>query len=271
VDILCTYLPQIHIYFGGHSLGSPQLFAWRFRAPRWYWSLLYGVESPWLLRAACVAWALATVGLLLGYRTRTCAVITWLLSTSFATLNPHIDNAGDSVRGIILFYLMLCPCGAAWSIDARRRAASGPAYVHPWPLRLLFMQMCLIYFMNGVYKLLGTSWPRGDSLYYVLGDLTLARWSYAEFPVPYLLTRLLTWLVLAWEAGFPLWVALPWTRTAALLLGVAFHLGIGLSMELGGFAFYMLCLYLPLLSWERLADRKPVALGSDADKAEPRP
>ena len=43
------------------------------------------------------------------------------------------------------------------------------------------------------------------------------------------------------------------TRLAALLMGVAFHVGIGLTMELGVFAPYMLCLYVPLLPWERLA------------------
>jgi uncharacterized membrane protein YphA (DoxX/SURF4 family) len=256
VDILCTYLPQMHVFFGGDSLAAPDVFAWRFREPRWYWSLFYGVESAWMLRAAAVVWAFSTLCLLLGFATRTSAVITWLLSTSFATLNPHIDNAGDSIRGIILFYLMLCPCGAAWSLDAWKERASArrlPVYVHPWPLRLLFVQMTLIYFMNGTYKLLGANWVHGNSLYYVLGDLTLARWSYAQFPVPYWLTRLLTWAVLAWEAGFPLWVALPRTRTAALWFGVAFHLGIGVSLELGGFAFYALCLYLPLLPWERWA------------------
>jgi uncharacterized membrane protein YphA (DoxX/SURF4 family) len=221
--------------------------------------VLYGVEDPAVLKAAAVVWAVATLLLLLGLGTRVSAVVTWILSTSFATLNPSIDNAGDSIRGILLLYLMLSPCGAVWSLDAWRRRRRGhvqePIFVHPWPLRLLFVQMCFIYFMNGAYKLLGNDWARGNSLYYVLGDLTLARWSYAQVPVPYVLTRLLTWTVLAWEVGFPLLVALPWTRTAALVIGAAFHVSIGISMELGGFAFYALCMYLPLLSWERLADR----------------
>ena len=66
----------------------------------------------------------------------------------------------------------------------------------------------------------------------------------------------MTWAVLVWEAGFPLLVSLRWTRTVTLLFGVLFHLGIGLSLELGGFAFYMMCLYLPLVPWERFADRQ---------------
>ncbi len=61
----------------------------------------------------------------------------------------------------------------------------------------------------------------------------------------------MTWTVLAWEISFPLLVVMSrWTRVAALLFGVAFHLGIGLTMELGFFAPYALCLYLPLAPWE---------------------
>jgi uncharacterized membrane protein YphA (DoxX/SURF4 family) len=228
--------------------------------------------SPWNQSHAFVLAALglfiaATACLLLGLWTRTSAVIAWVLSMSFANLNPWIDNAGDSVRGIILFYLMVCPCGAAWSIDswwARRSSSSltnndpgaaGPArqaeptYVYPWALRLLFIQMMFIYFCNGLYKVFSKDWYQGEMLYYVMRDLVLTRFSYSQFPMPLWMTKIMTWTVLAWELGFPLWVAVRWTRTPALLMGVAFHVGIFLTMELGGFVPYMLVLYLPLLPW----------------------
>src|SRR5262249_720434 len=142
---------------------------------------------------------------------------------------------------------------------------------------LLFVQMVLIYWVNGLYKATGVDWQDGNSLYYVLGDLTLTRWSYAEFPTPYSLTRVLSLMVLVWEVGFPLWGFLPWrwmgdqvarfrgnrlgrlawflrnVPVLALMFGFAFHVGIGLSMELGFFVPYMLCLYVPLLPVERLS------------------
>jgi len=111
---------------------------------------------------------------------RLCAVGAWALSISFATINPSIDSAGDTVRTIVLFYLMLCPCGAVWSVDAWLRKRPRPVLVHPWPLRLLFVQMVLIYFCNGAHKVVGRDWASGQSLYYVLGDWTLTRWSYAQ-------------------------------------------------------------------------------------------
>ncbi len=258
-DVLGSYGPHVGDFFTGAGLGGPELFGYYCRPPRFHWSLLSGVEDVNVLRAAVAAWAAATACLLVGLLTRPSAAVAWLLSTSFANLNPYIDNGGDQVRGIALFYLMLCPCGAAWSVDAwarrRRGGPAGPNYVAPWPLRLLFVQMVWIYFSNGAFKLMGADWPRGEALYYVLGDLTLARWSYAQVPLPAAITTAMTYTVLAWEVSFPLLVLWRPTRVAALVLGVLFHVGIGLSLELGGFAFYMLCLYLPLLPWERLSDR----------------
>lgn len=256
VDLLTTYWPYVGDLFGANSLGQPSLFAWRWWPKYWYWSVLRGVESPTALRLAMAVWTICTVGLLVGWHTRACAVLTWAVSTSFANLNPNVDNAGDTIRGIILFYLMLCPSGAAWSFDARRARRTRPALVHPWPLRLLFVQMVVIYFCNGVHKAKGIDWPAGDSLYYVLADLSLTRWSYAGVPVPYWMTKGLTWLVLGWEIGFPVLVLWRPLRFIALAFGVLFHLGIWLSMELGNFAPYMLCLYLPLLP---LGERPPRA------------
>jgi hypothetical protein len=46
-----------------------------------------------------------------------------------------------------------------------------------------------------------------------------------------------------------------WAREIFLVFGALFHVGILVSMEIGGFGLYMLCLYLPLIPWERLRSR----------------
>jgi hypothetical protein len=244
------------------------LAPWR-ETPIW----LRWTEVPWhgdaaVLKGAMLVLVAATVLMLLGLCTRLAAVLVWLLSMSFSNLNWYIDNAGDQVRVISLFYLMLAPCGAAWSLDswwARRRGRlTGPVYIHPWALRLLFVQMALIYFCNGVYKAAGSDWHEGSSLYYVWCNLTLTRFSITQLPVPYWVTQWMTWTVMVWELAFPLLVVVKWTRVPALLLGVSFHLGIFATMEIGGFAPYMLVLYLPLLPWDRWLsdDRGTTTTGS---------
>ncbi|MCS6851157.1 MAG: HTTM domain-containing protein [Gemmataceae bacterium] len=279
-DVLLYYGPWLPVFYGANSLGDPEVFAWVCRAPRWSWTPLRSVHSLAVIEVAFAFWIVTGVGLLLGFWTRCCAAVSWALSVSLSNLNPYVENAGDEVRTIILFYLMLSPCGAVWSLDAGQGREREVVLVPPWPLRLLFVQMVLIYFMNGLYKAGGADWQAGDSLYYVLADLTLARWSYAQLPLPVPLTRWLTWLILGWELAFPALMLAPglagaltdrlrcpdpWRRglrraatalrTAGLLFGVAFHVGIALCLEIGMFAPYMLCLYLPLLPWERWADR----------------
>jgi hypothetical protein len=251
-DIFCTYLPKAPTFFGDQSLGSPEVFADSGGLVR-HWSLLRGLGDYDLLHAALIVWAVAATLLLLGWLPRLAAGVAWLLSISIIGINPYLHNSGDNVRTIALFYLMLSPCAAVWTLKKGTQLVSQePVYVPAWPLRLLFIQMALIYFINGVYKATGPDWRQGSILHYVMANLAWTRFSYAQMPLPLGLTRLLTWVVLIWEFSFPLLVYLPATRKAALWLGVAFHVGTGLGLQLGAFPFYMLCLYLPLIPWENL-------------------
>lgn len=269
-DIVLTYWPHVHDFFGRDSLGAPWVFASKRHLPEWHWSVLESVEDPRVISAALAVWAGAAALLLVGLWSRASAAVAWALSLSFYNLNYFINNAGDTIKIIGLFYLMLSPCGATWSLDRwlrRRSGASGPVFIYPWPLRLLFVQMVVIYFFNGLHKIVGPQWIAGTTLHYVLADLTQARWSYAELPMPDWLARLLTWMVLIWELAFPVLVLRPWTRTAALLMGVGFHVGIGVTLELAGFPWYMLCLYLPLVPWERFTQRRPTPPGGHSGPA----
>jgi uncharacterized membrane protein YphA (DoxX/SURF4 family) len=284
-DVLSSYLPNAANFYGEHSLGEPPLYKnlWNDEKARWNWSLLYGVQDHTYHYAGMIVWVVAISGLLVGFFTRPCSVAVWALSITFANLNDNVDNAGDIVRGIFLFYLMISPCGATWSVDAWLKKRSGPVYISPWPLRLILLQMVIIYWANGLHKVIGEDWQTGNSLYYVMGDATLSRWSKAQFSIPYPITRLLSWSVLVWEVTLPAlliggvivakvmrhfgagmererWWRWPYyaglTLPAIVLaFGVMFHLGIWVTMELGLFAPYMLCFYVPLLPWERLADR----------------
>jgi hypothetical protein len=246
LDLLMTLLPWAADFFGPGGLEANV----RASPPPWPWSL--AAESPSAARVFLLFWLVSAGLLLVGLASRGAAAVAWLLTISFNHFHPTLTNAGDVVCAVGLLYLTLSPCGAAWSLDAWLRGRRAPAVVPPWPLRLLFVQMVLMYFCNGLHKLAGVEWRSGEALYLVLADLSLSRWSYAQLPLPYPLTRLLTWTVLVWELGFPLLVCWKWTRRLALGFGVAFHLALLATVELGCFPLYALCLYLPLVPWERV-------------------
>ena len=258
VDILWTYLPGRLDFYGTEGVAGPiRRNASLGIGPAWS---LFSDESPALVLVALTLWAFAALGLLLGFRSRTCAATAWAMGMSFHTLNPWIENAGDSVRSIALLYLALSPCGAAWALDARGERG---VEVHPWPIRLLTLQMMAIYFVNGLHKAVGIDWPEGRSIYHVMADFSLTRWSSAQWQLPYPLTRLMTWAVLVWELCFPALMLSRWTRPATLCVGVLFHVGLLVVLELGLFPLYMLCLYLPFVPWERFDSTNSLTGRSD--------
>jgi hypothetical protein len=268
VDVLVQYLPNYTDFFGAGSLGSPEVFSGRAQG-HWHWSVLRGIEDSRLFLPVLLVWAAAAVLLMIGWQPRWAALVAWILSVSVLNLNYYLHNGGDRIRSIVLFYLMLTPCGAVWSLDSflqhkkqqarqltpHHSSLTGPVLIWPWALRLLFVQLALIYFLNGFYKLVGPHWRAGDVLQSVLGNIQWARWSFAQLPLPYPFIQVLTWLVLFWELGFPLLVAMRPFRNLTLWAGVFLHVGLAISLQLGLFSFYMLCLYLPLVPWERWADR----------------
>lgn len=251
LDQCLTMLPHLNVLYGRGSAGAPSLFAWMFERPNLHWSLLQGIADPQAVSLHFHIWMAATLGLLLGWNTRLCAIVTWVMAISFTNANVYAINAGDHIRGMVLLYLMLIPCGAVWSVDSyrmRNTTLGSPAYmVPPWALRLLLIQLAFMYCASGLCKLSGQNWLAGNSLHYVLRDLSLTRFSAEVFPLPYCVTRLATWSVLFWELLFPVLVYFRRTRLTALVAGVMMHAGIFVTMELGCFPLYLLAVYAALL------------------------
>lgn len=222
------------------------------------WLLLPWETNPMALRLGIIAAGITTFLLLIGCWTRLSALVTWVLMGSFDNLNHYVTDSGETIRYILLFYVVLTPGGAVWSLDSLRRrdADHRPVYVSPWALRVMFIQLVLIYFMTGLYKISGDTWHDGQSLYRVMANPALTRIPYSQLPVTYAMLDISTRLVLFWELSFPLLVLFRWTRVPALIIGALLHLGIWLTMEIGFFGPYMLCFYLPMLPWEKFSGRR---------------
>lgn len=197
----------------------------------------------------------------LGFATRPSTIIAWALFVSFNQRLVWVLNGGDSMMRCALFYLMFAPAGALWSLDAvlKRRRDSSPILIAPWSVRLMQIQLAVIYLFTGISKLngglVGNDWITGEAVYWVLNDLSLTRWPYHWLPVPMFVCRLLSWGTLAFELGFAFVMAIPrrWAfsrrlRSCWLLAGVALHLGILIHTEVGWFSPATLCWYVLFLS-----------------------
>ena len=241
--------------------------------------------------AATVCWlvlyCITLVMVTIGCFTRVACAAAWLFAMSFSMRGWWVTNGGDDVTVIMLFYLMLTPCGATWSVDSLRRRlkdykdpASGfdspgsSIYVSersgivnvldnqiaPWSVRLMQIQLCLIYFYNGLNKInVGdlSSWQAfidandylsGKAVYYALNDNMLNRVPYDAMPIPFWICCLLSWATIVFEVGFPLLIMFRRVRPWMIVAGIGFHIGILITMEIGWFSQTMIAVYPVLLS-----------------------
>src|SRR3712207_3360366 len=71
-----------------------------------------------------VAAALAALGLLIGYRTRLCTIVLWVLLLSIQWRNPLVGGSDGPLLRLLLFWGMFLPLGAYWSVDRTKDAVS---------------------------------------------------------------------------------------------------------------------------------------------------
>jgi hypothetical protein len=250
LDIALTYCPFRYDYFGPGSLAAPDVFADHFVSPYWSWSVIRWFPSVFTPDIICSVWLIAALCLTVGLFARSAALVAWVMALSVMNSNAYLHNSGDLVRQHLLFFLMLTPCGAAWSLSRPRGMPAGTKRaVYPWAMRLLFLELIVIYFFNGIYKLaFGSNWQSGTVMHYVLHTPGWARWS-PPVHIPEWFSVGMTYFVLGWELLFPFCMLVRPLRTAALVIGASFHVVTCFNLEIGPFGLYALCLYLPLLPW----------------------
>jgi hypothetical protein len=237
------------------------------------WTLLGISTSAPVVTGLWVATLAGAVGVMIGFKTRLATVLLFVGVMSFERRDPHILNAGDQLLRMMAFYLIFSPAGDALSLDRWRRARDDfwdfPLRA-PWALRLMQIQLSVIYLATVWAKLGGERWRDGTAVSYVLRIE-----DYLRFPTPSLLadsvvlSELLTFGTLLLELALGILV---WNRTLrpwVLALGVTLHLSIAYSIMVGFFTLLMLTMYLTFLSPARARDlvlwvRGRVRRGTDA-------
>jgi hypothetical protein len=171
--------------------------------------------------------------------------------------NVSSNGGPDAIPLLISFYLMLCPAGAAYSLDALRASRKrGGTWVEPlivpWAQRLLQMQLCLIYFQSSVIKCQGQLWRDGTTVHYVLFNREFG-WFDLEWLTQYpLLINVMSHSALLVQFVLAFWLWFRPTRRWAILAGIAFHLGIRPVLNIPGFGEFMTALYITFLAPDEL-------------------
>ncbi len=199
---------------------------------------------------------MVAVAFTLGWRTRTMSILLYLCMLSLYHRNVSSNGGPDAVPAILTFYMMLCPCGAACSVDAvraaRKRGTAAEPLIVPWAVRLLQMQICLIYFQSCVIKCQGPMWLNGTTIHYIL-FLREFRVFDMEWLAQYpLAINAMTHGALLIEFSLAFWLWFRPTRRWAILGGVLLHMGIRPVLNVPGFGEVMVATYLTLLAPDEL-------------------
>ena len=197
------------------------------------------------------------VAALLGLYPRVACFASGLLLYHFAPFETIIRSPNPYLRGLTLptlglLILSFAPRMDRWRVLPAAAEADAPA----WPLRLVQVLLCQIYFFAGYAKLVtsGLEWPAAENVrrYLLLLNQGLSNapagsLGYAIADLPWA-CALLGWGGLALELLFPLVLFSRAARWVLLPLAVLFHVGNGVLFRI---FFQNVFLLLVFVDWDR--------------------
>jgi hypothetical protein len=213
----------------------------------WAQAVLFGVS------------AFFAVALLVGYRSRTSAFVSFVLLVSLYVRNPFVLNGGDTMLLVALLVGSMLPLGARFSVDALGRDDVPTETVHSVVGAAPLVFLVVIYSSNAVLRYRGELWMSGDAVRSVfsLESVTVLFGPHlAEMPTVLFIINWV-WVGMLTVSVFLL-VLTGWLRAVLTGAFVVAHLGMALTLRLGTFPFVviaLLLLFLPSVFWERFERR----------------
>jgi predicted DCC family thiol-disulfide oxidoreductase YuxK len=232
----------------------------------WTQSVFFYFTAPWQWIAFHALFLVCCAAFMAGWRT---AWVKWIVlvgQISYTARNPLLTYGVDKILCSLLFILCVAPIGRAMSLDrahalrAVKRTmleAPLPRYESPWAgacIRLMQIQMAVLFFYSAIAKLAGDDWWNGDAVWFVFTTDE----HYSAFLLDLLASQY--WLVNAATYGtilieiayvFLIWQreTRPWLLAAAIFLHVQFAVLMGLFY----FSFVMIMGHMSFVRPEWLA------------------
>lgn len=251
---------------GENALLPPELASDRFR---WI-TLDTGTE----IRIALVVLIVASLCIMVGWRPTIWLLVAFVLLVAVQRRNHLILNSGDIVLRNFTLLLAFTPTGAALSFDRYRRLGRDGLYsagrVAPWGLRLVQLQVMVVYFF-AFWSKGGDEWREGIAVSTALRLQDLQRIGELDVLVANIwVVAALTWGTLLVELmlGTLLWYK-P-LRPLLIVLGVLLHVSIDGLVLVGFFGLTMIGALLTFLDGESIqrsvSDRRARQDGDEASE-----
>jgi hypothetical protein len=227
--------------------------------------LLTALETVRLPAVLPILYPAALIGLAIGYRTRWCNAIAFLLNSYLFWRNPFIRSGAEGLAHLLLLWCLFLPMNRYWSVDAALDPQPRDRPYPSLPFLAIRLQVCSMYVFAALFKLSGAPWRGGYAVAWALSDSAFGGTPAGLFLVanaPLVLTAV-TYGVMALQLAFPLLVFCPWrndlTRAFALAGVALMHASFVFALNISGFPFLCLAMLMLLVpdAWiERLHERR---------------
>jgi hypothetical protein len=206
------------------------------------WGLFDLVGSPLAVGVLFALGFVVVAAFTAGFMTRAATIASWVFLASLHHRNYYAIDGGDDFVRILMFWSIFGELGAAYGVDAYRRATR-VVDVPAFGLRLLQLQIAVMYFAAARLKY-RLGWLHGDNIFYTLQLVGFTRPPGEWLEGSPALCRLLTKATLAmeWLFAFAAFspVAVRASRATAIACGLLVQLGIFVTMRVGIFTETML-------------------------------
>jgi hypothetical protein len=210
----------------------------------------------------------AAVMLILGVGTRAAILVLLIFWVGLSQLTTFTADQSDNLIRIALTLLFFTDASSAFTFRRhrpRRRPRSVLRHAaHNGALAALGAQVCFIYAAGGLYKAGGQAWAQGWAIYDPLHVKQFSIW-------PELADLVTAWgpgvaiattLTVLVQTAFPVLLLTGWTRRAALIIILGFHIGIGVLMGLPWFSISAVAIdavFVRERTWQRARARLRIA------------
>ena len=196
------------------------------------------LSTNWLY-ALHVLLALASVGVALGFFYRVSAVLVFLLFTYFELIDLTYYLNHYYFVSLVSGIMMFLPAHRYFSLDAWRKPSLLQSNVPAWCIRLLMLQLGLVYFYAGLAKINST---------WLLDALPLKIWLPAHDDLPIIgemmqwpaTPYIFSWFGMLYDVSIPFFLLWKRTRLFAYLAVIVFHTITGLLFQIGVFPVVMI-------------------------------
>jgi predicted DCC family thiol-disulfide oxidoreductase YuxK len=218
----------------------------------WQQSILFHFDARWQLVVFHALFLLSCFCFMIGWRTSWVKWIVLIGQLSYDRRNPVLPYGVDNILACVLLILCLAPIGRALSFDRAREIrrakqknleAALPPFRSPWGgacIRLIQIQMVLLFLFSGLNKVRGDDWWNGDAIWllFVMNDY-YSRAILDVLASHYWLVNIATYSTILIEIACPFLIWQKQTRPFMLAAAIFLHSQFALLMGMPYFSFVM--------------------------------